>query len=189
MVVLALLFRPWLTAGGWDGQAQADAFGEIHATTAYVNIWSQAGPRMARLTGVWALLAVVAIVVTVFAVVLILRGSSGSRIHAIAATSAVAVAVSVISDVLYLQSKGPELKAMVGLGADLGSQAGLVVRAISGKGGYPMPGTVDSYASAGLTTTALLACVISILSAAAALAQWGHNRKAPLGPAGSSAGS
>ncbi|MEV5652571.1 hypothetical protein AB0L57_30340 [Nocardia sp. NPDC052254] len=184
LVVFALMFRPWLTAGGWDGRAEANAFGQIHASTTYLNIWSKSGPRLAQLTSVWPPLIVVAVTSTVFTVLLIMRGAGSRPIHIAATTSTVAVAVSVVFDVLHLQSKGPDLKAMVGLGGDLGSQAGLVYRALSGKGRYPMPGsTVDSYANAGLTGWALTACALAIVSAAAALAQWNHNRR----PAGSPA--
>ncbi len=148
LVVFALLFQPWLTAKGWDGQAQANAFGRIHAATTYLNVWSKSGPQLAHLTSVWAPLIVVAVALTVSTVLLIMRGAATGTVHAAAAISTVAVAFSVVCDVIYLQSKGSELKAMVGLGGDLGSQAGLVFRALSGKGRYPMPGsTVDSYAN------------------------------------------
>ncbi|WP_216893760.1 hypothetical protein [Nocardia alni] len=166
---------PWLTVGGWDGRAQANAFGEIKASTVYLNIWSQSGPGLAHLTGVWALSAVVAIVLLAFAIALILRGSSGNVAH-VAAATAVVVAVSTVGDVFYLLGKGPELKAMVGFGGDLGGQLGLVARAFAGKGNYPMPGTADTYGTARLTMWALVACVMSILSAGAVLAQWNHNR-------------
>lgn len=184
LVIVPLLFRPWLVTAGWDGKAQANAFGEIHATTTYLNLWSRAGgPALAQLTGAWALLAVITIALTVFATLLILRGNNGSPAR-VAAASTVAVAVSVIGDVFYLQSKGPELKAMVGFGGDLGAQVGLLARTLTGRGHYPMPGTADSYATTRLTTWALLACVISILAAAASLAQWNHNRKTPISTSG-----
>ena len=74
--------------------------------------------------------------------VLVLRGDRG-RGHLVVGSTAV-VAVSVVGDVFYLLSKGPDLKAMVGFSGDLGSHVGLLAYAISGRGRYPMPGTVDS---------------------------------------------
>lgn len=176
LAVFVLLFRPWLTVTGWDGRAQTNAFGEIRATTRYLNLWSRSGgPALAKVSGVWGLFAVVSGVLVVFTVLLVLRGDRG-RGHLVVGSTAV-VAVSVVGDVFYLLSKGPDLKAMVGFSGDLGSHVGLLAYAISGRGRYPMPGTVDSYGTASLTTWAFLACVISILSAAAVLAQWNHNRR------------
>ncbi len=180
LIIFPLLFMPWLTVGGWDGRAQANAFGEIKASTEYLNIWSQTASGLAQLTGVWALSAIVAMVLLAFAVVLILRGGGGTVAH-VAAATAVVVAVSTVGDVFYLLGKGPELKAMVGFGGDLGGQLGLVTRALTGKGNYPMPGTADTYGTARLTMWALVACVLSILSAAAVLAQWNHNRRGSAG--------
>ena len=68
LVTLILLFQPWITASGADGRARVNAFGRMQVTTAYLNVWSQAKPRTAQMTSIWAILASAAIVVTVFTV-------------------------------------------------------------------------------------------------------------------------
>lgn len=175
IVTLILLFRPWLTASGSDGKASVNAFGRMTATTSLLNIWSSSPPPAARITGAFAILAAAAIAVTVCTVVANLRHRTEvlSRVATIAPVIAAAL---VILTVLYMNSKSPELRAMLARTSDLGGQAGMVVSWAFGNGSLVIPGIrQSSYDTAGLTPWALLASATSLASAVTALAQWIHD--------------
>ncbi len=180
LVTLVLLFQPWLTAAGADGKVSTNAFGRMEITTRFLNIWSRSAPPGARVTGFWALLASAAIIVVVFSVVVNLR----LRIEALnrlTTLATLAVAVFVVITVLYINSKGPELKAMVGRRSDLGGQIGSLMNWAFGNGRLVVPGIGQvAYTSATLTPWSLLAGVTSLGSAVAALTQWIRNRSSGL---------
>ncbi|WP_159840538.1 hypothetical protein [Nocardia sp. CY41] len=175
LVTLVLLFQPWLTAAGADGKVSTNAFGRMEITTRFLNIWSRSAPPGARVTGFWALLASAAIIVVVFSVVVNLR----LRIEALdrlATLATLAGAVLVVITVLYINSKGPELKAMVGRKSDLGGQIGSLMNWAFGNGRLVVPGIGQvAYTSATLTPWSLLAGVTSLGSAIAAVTQWVRN--------------
>ncbi|MEU2037111.1 hypothetical protein [Nocardia niwae] len=180
LVTLVLLFQPWLTAAGADGKVSTNAFGRMEITTRFLNIWSRSAPPGARVTGFWALLASAAIIVVVFSVVVNLR----LRIEALnrlTTLATLAVAVFVVITVLYINSKGPELKAMVGRRSDLGGQIGSLMNWAFGNGRLVVPGIGQvAYTSATLTPWSLLAGATSLGSAVAALTQWIRNRSSGL---------
>ncbi|WP_157172373.1 hypothetical protein [Nocardia pneumoniae] len=172
IVTLILLFRPWLTASGADGKASVNAFGRMTATTSLLNIWSSSPPPAARISGAFAILAAAAITVTVCAVVANLRRRT-EALSRVATISAVTVAVLVVLTVLYMNSKSPELRAMLARTSDLGGQAGMVLSWAFGNGSIVVPGIRQiSYDTAGLTSWALLAGATSLVSAITAVAQW-----------------
>ncbi|MGK8522640.1 hypothetical protein ACRS6B_14240 [Nocardia asteroides] len=178
IVTLVLLFQPWLTAVGADGRASADAFGRMTATTSFLNVWSSSPPPTARISGALAILSVAAIIVTVCAAAAHFRFRN-EALARLATISSVTAAALVVLTVLYLNSKSPELRAMLGRTSDLGGQVGMVTSWAFGNGSLVVPGVRQvSYNTAGLTSWALLSGVVSLGSAVAALAQWIHDRRA-----------
>ncbi len=180
LATLILLFQPWMTAAGADGRVSTNAFGRMQITTRFLNVWSQSAPPAAKITGFWALLACAAITITILVVVINLR----LRIDALsrlATLSTLAAALLVVFTVLYVNSKGGELKAMVGRRSDLGGHIGSLMNWAFGNGRLVVPGVGQvAYTSAGLTPWALLAGVTSLGSAVAALTQWIRNRSGNL---------
>ncbi|WP_454195256.1 hypothetical protein [Nocardia sp. Marseille-Q1738] len=175
IVTLILLFRPWLTAAGADGKASVNAFGRMTATTSLLNIWSSSPPPAARISGAFAILSAAAIAVTVCTVVANL-GRRTEALSRMATISTVTAAALVILTVLYLNSKSPELRAMLYRTSDLGGQAGMVMSWAFGNGSIVVPGVRQiSYDTAGLTPWALLAGATALFSAITALAQWIHD--------------
>ncbi|WP_157171171.1 hypothetical protein [Nocardia araoensis] len=178
IVTLILLFQPWLRAAGADGKASADAFGRITATTSYLNVWSSAQPPTARISGALALLSAGAIVVTVCVVAVNLRLRT-ELLSRTATACTVTTAALVLLTVLYVNSKAPELRAMLARSSDFGGQVGMVTSWAFGNGSLIAPGVRQvSYNTAGLTHWALLAGVTSLGSAVTAVAQWAYNHPA-----------
>ncbi|WP_159925247.1 hypothetical protein [Nocardia sp. CY15] len=172
IVTLILLFQPWLTAAGADGKASVDAFGRMTATTSFLNVWSSSPPPTARISGAFAILSVAAIVITVCTVAVNLRYRTGALAR-LATISTVTAAALIALTVLYINSKSPELRAMLARTSDLGGQAGMVMSWAFGNGSLVVPGVRQvSYNTAGLTPWAMLAGATSLASAVAALAQW-----------------
>ncbi|MGW5379561.1 hypothetical protein ACWESM_29400 [Nocardia sp. NPDC003999] len=164
-VGFALLFQPWLSASGSGGEARSDAFGRVTGATNGFDEWSVSKFRDVNISGAWGLLAAAAMVVTVFAVVAQLRLRTRGFAHLVVGSSVLA-AIVVLSALLYLDARGPELRILVDPGEGLG--AGLLHR-IFGEGGS---GSGERrMASAGLTPVALVAGVLSCAAAVAAIAQ------------------
>ncbi|MGK8522424.1 hypothetical protein ACRS6B_13100 [Nocardia asteroides] len=180
LVTLVLLFQPWMTAVGADGRVSTNAFGRMQITTRFLNVWSRSAPPPAKVTGFWALLACAAIAITILVVVVNLR----LRIEALsrlATISTLVAALLVVFTVLYVNSKGGDLKAMVGRRSDLGGHIGSFMNWAFGNGRLVVPGVGQvAYASAGLTPWALLAGATSLGSAVAALTQWIRNKSGNL---------
>ncbi|MFF7940990.1 hypothetical protein ACFZC5_14850 [Nocardia gamkensis] len=180
LVTLILLFQPWMTARGADGSVSTNAFGRMQITTRFMNVWSRSGPRPAQITGFWALLACAAIVITILVVVINLRLRLVA-LSRLATLSSLVSALLVLFTVLYINSKGGDLKAMVGRRTDLGGQIGSLMSWAFGNGRLVVPGIGQvAYSSAGLTPWALIAGATSLGSAVAALAQWIRNRSGGL---------
>ncbi|MGW4095174.1 hypothetical protein, partial [Nocardia sp. NPDC004750] len=57
MITFVLLFQPWLTTGtgGTDGVIQVNAFGRIHVTTFWVDLWAQTSVPNPRASGTWGM--------------------------------------------------------------------------------------------------------------------------------------
>ncbi|WP_040783733.1 hypothetical protein [Nocardia pneumoniae] len=179
VITFILLFKPWLSSSGPDGSIYSNAFGQTRITTTLVGLWSQKPPNHSNLNGMWAVLATAAIFVTVVAAVVNLLARTTALAH-LTAGSAVAVALFVLCILVYLNAKGPELRAMVGSGppTDLGVQIGYVIRWASGNGQYPLPGLRKvEFDTAKLTSTALVAGATSVFSAVVAVGQWFHRMK------------
>lgn len=182
MVTLILLFQPWITAKGPDGNVAANGFGRLEITTNSMNVWSQSKPKTPPVTGIWAIFASAALVVAVCAIVLTIRQRTEwlARLTMFALVSA---SFFVILTLIYLNSKGADLKAMTGRQFDLGGHVGQILSWASGRGKLLVPGTSTyTYASAGLTYWGMLAVVTSLGSAMAAVAQWLHVRRAAGNP-------
>ncbi len=172
LLTFILLFQSWMTVRGPDGSVSVNAFGRMQITTSFMNIWSSQGPRPAQITGIWAILASAAIVVTVLAVVINLR----LRIEALTrlvTLSTLTTALFVLITVLHINSKAAQLKAMVARTSDLGGQIGSLMSWAFGNGKLAVPGVGQAtYASASLTQWALLAGFVALGSAVAAVSQW-----------------
>lgn len=172
LVSLILLFQPWLTASGPDGRASTNAFGRVDATTAYLTAWSSEHNPIAKITGLWAIMAAAAIVVTCVTAVLSLRLRTELTSRA-AAISAVAASFFIIITLVYINSKAPELKAMTARKYDAGGQLGSLMAWAFGNGTLAIPGIARKpYSSAGLTPWGMVAGGLSLVAAVAAVTQW-----------------
>jgi hypothetical protein len=179
LYTFTLLFKPWLATGGPDGTIWSNAFGQTHITTTLVGLWSKSPPAHTNLGGKWAILATIAIFLTVIAAVINLWART-EALARLTTVSAVAVALFVAFTLVYLNGKGPELRSMIGSGppTDLGTQVGYVIRWASGNGQYPLPGLRKvEFSTAKLTGTALLAGATAMFSAVVAIAQWVRRMK------------
>ncbi|MEV6430952.1 hypothetical protein [Nocardia sp. NPDC051463] len=182
VITFFALFQPWVNATALDGRIKATPFGKFEISSSLVALWSGAPPQQAKVNGTWAVLACVAIAVTLFAVAINLRARTTALSH-VAAGSSVAMALFIAFALVHMNGKAPELRAMLGYGrpTDLGSQIGLLMRWASGNGKYPMPGIRQvSITTASLTAWAWFAAATAVVSAVAAIAQWVRNR--PAGP-------
>ncbi|WP_330250268.1 hypothetical protein OG874_28975 [Nocardia sp. NBC_00565] len=178
VVTLILLFQPWITAKGPDGDVAADAFGRLEVTTNSMNAWSQSKPQTPTITGIWAILASAAIVIAVCAIVLNIRQRT-ELLARLTTFSLVSAAFFVILALIYLNSKGAALKGMTGRTYDLGGQVGQILNWATGRGKLLVPGTsTATYTTADLTNWGMLAVVTSLGSAMAAVAQWLRVRRA-----------
>lgn len=170
---LLLLFQPWVTASGPNGEAQTNAFGHIEATSKFLTAFSQHPPTMPYISGVWALLSSASIIITVSTVVLNvkLRMEIIARVSAI---MAVVTTVLVFATLIYLNTKAPHLRAMTLRTTDFGGWVGTLLSWASGTGNLPVPGFTKqgTASSAGLTLWAMLAAAVSLVSAIAAVGQW-----------------
>ncbi|MGO4615876.1 hypothetical protein AB4305_16025 [Nocardia sp. 2YAB30] len=179
VITFVLLFQPWLAISGADGKVSTNAFGRITVTTSMVGLWSSSPPASAKVSGLWGVLAGVAVVVTVATVVLNLRVRT-EKLSRLAAGSTVAVAVFVVLGLIYFNGQGNDLRAMIGSGPprDMGTQIGLLIRTAAGNGQYPVPGLrTVSYASPTLATAGIAAGATSLASAVAAVAQLLHGKR------------
>ncbi|MEV6426301.1 hypothetical protein [Nocardia sp. NPDC051463] len=137
--MFCMMWQPWMKASNWDGAATVNAFGSIKRTTNHLNLWSVSAPSGARMSGQLAIFATVAIFVMVAAAIqTILHGSETAG--GITAVAAIVVAALVLTDVLTLDSKMPQVQASLGMAHELGPQLGLVVGALRGTSAYPWPG-------------------------------------------------
>lgn len=177
LITFALLFRPWMRAHGWDGGAEVNAFGHIKATTQYLNTWSQSSPPLAHISGVWAILITVAVVLCVTAAIANVRNPSRA-VSTLVTASMVAIAGLVVAELLYFNSKEAALKAMLGFSGDLGAQIGLLVRGLMHPDTYPVPGRSSPYATAELTSWAIVTCALSLSSAVLTVLHWARGRSA-----------
>ncbi|MEU7630755.1 hypothetical protein AB0C34_12315 [Nocardia sp. NPDC049220] len=178
IITLFLLFKPWAVGSANDGKILADAFGGFQISSNLTSIWSGSPPPAAKVEGTWAVLACVAIIVTLCTVLLNLRARTAVLAH-VAVGSALAIAAFTVTAVVHMNSKLEEIRAMVTPGShrDMGTQIGLAIRWAAGNGAFPIPGLRPvTYSTASLTTSAWLAGALSVVSAVAAVAQWIRGR-------------
>ncbi|WP_227996944.1 hypothetical protein [Nocardia australiensis] len=178
IITFFLLFQPWIHAAARDGKIDATPFGRLHVTSTLVSLWSGSPPPAARINGMWAILASIAVTVTVCTVVVNLRARNNVLCR-LATGSSVALAIFVAAAIVHMNGKAPDVRRMLSAGStrDLGTQAGLLLRWASGNGSYPLPGVHQvSYSTAGLTTYAWVTGAIAVASAIAAVAQLTRER-------------
>ncbi|WP_282779515.1 hypothetical protein [Nocardia sp. CC201C] len=171
IVTFLLLFQPWIIASGPGGKVRANAFGRIDATTNYLTAWSQLKSPTADVTGMWALFTSAALTISVVTVLIYLRLRS-DLMDRLATIATVAAAVFVLATLVYLNSKGSDLKAMTTRRWDLGGQVGSLMAWAFGNGQLILPGMREvGYSSASLTPAAMFASITSIGSALACISQ------------------
>ncbi|UAK31110.1 hypothetical protein K8O92_25145 [Nocardia asteroides] len=159
VITFVLLFQPWLTTGtgGTDGVIHANAFGRIHVTTFWVDLWAQTSVPNPKASGTWGILTSVAIVITVCSVAVNSVARTAALTHLVIVAT-VFVAIFTIATELYLNSKGDELTRVVSYGAarDPRTQIGLLIRWARGHDNYPAPEFRQvSYATYSLTWSAI----------------------------------
>ncbi|MCU1648173.1 MAG: hypothetical protein JWN03_8448 [Nocardia sp.] len=171
VLLLLVLFQPWIAASGVDGKVDSNAFGTLHITTSLVSLWSSSPPHRAAISGTWGILTGLSALGGLCTILANLRTQRALGSYAVATLTA-AAAIFSSATLLYLNSKSGDLKSMLGSGPalDLGTQAGLIIRWMSGNGDYPVPGLHKvSYSTARLTGWAMLAATVSILTAATSI--------------------
>ncbi|MFB7720136.1 hypothetical protein [Nocardia sp. NPDC056100] len=158
------MFKPWLTATGWDGVGVVNAFGRLRRTTRHLNLWSQSPPPGPVISNVWAILASAAIIVTVVAAIRASRYRSAAA-ETLTAVAASAVAIFVAADLYHLNAAIPKVQLALSMSKDLSAQIGLAIGALRGSTNYPWPGKESQLRVAGLTSTALISLAITVVSA------------------------
>ncbi len=169
-LTVILLFQPWLTASGPNGRMISDAFGRIDGATTrgYAgvtqDVWTQDVGGQPGISGAWAVLAVLSAVVTITGTLMYLRNRSVALSYLVPA-SAVATALFVLANLLYLNGQAPEFRALVD--SNQGNSNGLI--------GLFLGDDAQRYgtrqiASAGLDAAALLGGAIAVGGAVAAVA-------------------
>ncbi|WP_280235701.1 hypothetical protein [Nocardia cyriacigeorgica] len=178
-VTLILMTRPWLMATGPNGSVQSSAFGRINVSTKYLTVWSKSPPKMPQVSGLWAFVTAAAIVLTICVAVLYFRTRTEFFARLVAGAS-VAVAILVLFTMVYLDSKGAELKALTARRFDLGGQVGQFLSWVKGEGKFVLPGVGrgEYVATSRFTPAAIAAAVIAVASALAAVGQWVVNHGA-----------
>ncbi|WP_157120868.1 hypothetical protein [Nocardia miyunensis] len=111
-LAVILMFQPWLTASGPNGRLRSDAFGRIDGATRSFDDWLTDGYSQPNISGVWAVLAALAAVVTISAVLMYLRIRTAALSYLVLG-SALATAMFILADLLYLSGKAPELRTIV----------------------------------------------------------------------------
>ncbi len=168
-VTVILMFRPWLTASGPNGRLSSNAFGQVDGASESFTSWLPGGGSQAQISGCWAILAALAAVVTIATVTLNLRYRS-SELSILALGSAVATAVFVLADLLYLGGETADLRTMVE--SDQGGTGGIMGMFL----GNNTSQQSTQVASAGLATAALLGGATAFGGALAAIASNLHKR-------------
>jgi hypothetical protein len=177
VAVFIMMFQTWMQASERSGIISVDAFGTIHTTTTYLNLFSSSYshqlPPGVAVSGIWGMLATIAIFVTVFAAIqAVYRGTRTAGL--VAAVAATVVAVIVLIDVFYLDTKKFTEQVSMKMNNDLGSHIGLVISALRGTGNYPWPGVPYPIGPDTLTPWAFIASAVAFLSAALAAIQAWH---------------
>lgn len=172
-ITLVLMTRPWLVATGANGSVESTAFGRIDVSTRYLTVWSKSAPKTPQISGLWAFATAAVIVLTICLVVLYFRMRS-EYFARLVAISSVGVAVLVLFTMLYLDSKGAELKALTARKFDLGGQVGQFLSWVKGNGKFILPGASQGQyvATARFTPSAVAAAAIAVVSALSAVTQW-----------------
>ncbi|WP_280443940.1 hypothetical protein [Nocardia brasiliensis] len=176
------LFQPWINASATDGTIRATPFGKFEISSSLVALWSGSPPPTAKINGMWAVLACVAIALTVALVAVNFRTPTPSLSRFMVASST-AMSLFVAFALVHMNHQAPAIRNMVGNGParEPGSVAGLVIRWASGNSSYALPGVRRyTWVTAGLTSWAWFAGVMAVLSVTAAIGQWAYNRRSGL---------
>lgn len=163
LATFVLLFQPWLAASGPNGKVSSNAFGEIEGITGnngLVGSFTGVGGDLDGsgglvISGVWAVLACCAAFATVCSAVMYLRVRSETLSRATVCSSA-ALAVFIVAELLYLNGKTPDLRAMTISGHNLGTSLGGIIRMFTGHGEESAPAVEQRVANAGLSLEAML---------------------------------
>lgn len=180
VVCFILLFQTWIYASGPDGIARSDAFGHLNLTTEYLTYWSNHHAALPRISGEWAIVSSAAAFATVAAVAVYLWFRS--ELFALAAVvSSAFLSIAVLSTLVHVDSKGPEMKSVLARNTDLGGQVGMVLAWVFGRGPLVIPGTSTvPYTNASLTSSAFAAVALSLGSASVVAAQWAYDHRVAL---------
>ncbi|WP_216892402.1 hypothetical protein [Nocardia alni] len=122
-LAVVLMFRPWLTASGPKGRLSSNAFGQLNGASESFTSWLPGGGSQAQISGCWAILATLTAMVTITAVALNLKYRS-SELSFLVLCSAVATAIFVLADLLYLGGETTDLRTMVE--SDQGGTGGIM---------------------------------------------------------------
>lgn len=168
MVTLILLFQPWVSASGPNGQLRSDAFGRVSGVAATDNRWMDGGDQSESISvsGTWGVLAALAAVVTIGAVVMNIRLRTAAFAFVVTGAS-VLMAVFVMAALMYLSDKAPELRLLTEADRGLVGGIGNLLRSVLGGGGSQ---TVQPVASAGLETAGMICGAVAFTGAVAAVA-------------------
>ncbi|RMI32786.1 hypothetical protein EBN03_12670 [Nocardia stercoris] len=166
LITIFLLFQPWLSASGPTGRLSSDAFGRIDGVSDRRVDWSTGRYYEADISGTWAVLAALAAAATVAAVVMYVRIRSSALSYLVVA-SAVATAIFVLADLLYLSGKAPDLRGMTEGDHPVDGISGLIQQFLGDD--RPDFGS-RQVASAGLDPAALLSGASAFAGAVAAAA-------------------
>ncbi|WP_227996662.1 hypothetical protein [Nocardia australiensis] len=171
ILTLVLLFQPWLSASGPTGNASSNAFGRIDGIGGggggpKAENWDAHGFREVGISGVWAILASAAAIITVLAGVMCFRVRS-ETLACVVIGSSFAAAIFVFIAVLYLNSKAPALLSLTESPGDSGLRG--VVDMLLGNDKKPDSGAGQEHiASASLDHGAMLGAVTALGAAFAA---------------------
>ncbi|MFC9897758.1 hypothetical protein ACFVMC_29065 [Nocardia sp. NPDC127579] len=178
------LFQPWISASSTDGKVEANPFGKIDISNTLVALWASNPPPAAKVNGTWAVLACVAIAVTVVVAVVNLRAPTRALSRAMLMAS-LAIPTCVAFSLIHLNRQAPVIRNMVSNAGprDPGSVAGMLIRWATGQSNYALPGVKRyTWTTIGLTSWAWFAGTMAVFAAVAVLAQWARNRLSDRAP-------
>ncbi|MEU7631351.1 hypothetical protein AB0C34_15380 [Nocardia sp. NPDC049220] len=163
VITFILLFQPWLSASGSDGEVSTDAFGRVDEVASSFDEWTAS--RDTNISSVWGFLASVALLTTVCAVMAHHRMRTAGLSRLIMASST-AAAILILITMVYLDAKGAELRSLINQPKDHGS----LLDKFFGESTTSDADTRHA-ASAGLTPAAMVGVVAAFATAVVTLAQ------------------
>lgn len=166
LLTLILLFQPWLTASGPQGDVQADAFGRLDGSVPGLrSVGERLTESVVSISGLWGILAAAAAVIT-------LAAACSYRLFGIGLPAMVgagaAEAVFVPAALLHLNGKAPELRAMTEQHDELKAAFGDLLGRLFGGGRESGAGPAQ-VATVALTNQALVCGMVAVITALIAL--------------------